>query len=377
MEKSFYLDFIARQNSNQTVIYVTVGCAAHQIQKIQTNNNNEDHWILPENVNQEYPLFLQILKLRFPRANLHIFMIDPLLEDIPFVITNNDKKTLKNNWYQINNEMFYNKNENTTIYAIKDNMIYPYDKFVENKKYNVFFEKLNNYAKQLDWTVFLCDFSGRRIRDSAIYFEEELKNHLDHIIYGFFADDEETSTCIIDTTSSDCLYVLSEDNNKIKVFNPYMYNDNYFDELPNFLHKLNHNANINKKDIIIATTQIKNFLRDKKRHIRDIIYALRAVYIGIQKKEIINDYHIARVNILADKYKFKFYENFDENSYQSMFDNLKETFFNEIEKYARIIFFDDTKELINERYHLMMKEKNVYNWENHFKDLLIDFDNIF
>jgi hypothetical protein len=304
-------------------------------------------------------------------------MIDPLLEDIPFVITNGDKKTLKENWHQINNEMFYNQNENTTIYAIKDNMVYPYDQYEENKRYNIFIEKLNNYAKQLDWTVFFCDFSGRRIRDSAIYFEEELKNHLDHIIYGFILDDENTSTCTIDTTSSDCLYVISKENNKIKVFNPYMYSDNYYEEFPNFLHKLQTNFNTNKEEIIIATTQIKNFLRDKKRYILDIMYSLRAVYTGIQKKEIINNYHVTRVNMLADKYKFKFYKNFDENGYRSMFDTLKEIFLKEIEKYARIIFFDDTKELVNERYNAMMKDENSYNWEKYLKDLLIDFDNIF
>jgi hypothetical protein len=302
-------------------------------------------------------------------------MIDPLLENIPFVITNGDQKTLKDDWYQINNEMLYNQNENTTIYAIKDNMVYPDDKWEENKKYNIFFEKINNYAKQLDWTVFLCDFTGRRIRESAIYFEKEIYDHLDHIIYGFFADDENTSTCMIDTTSPECLYVLSKENNKIKVFNPYIYDDNYYDELPNFLHKLQINSN--KDEVVIATMQIKNFLRDKKRYIRNIIYSLRAVYLGIQKNEMINDYHVTRVNMFAKKYKFKFYESFDENGYQNMFNSLKEIFLKEIEKYARMIFYDDTKELVNERYNAMMKDENIYNWENYLKDLLVDYDNIF
>ena len=33
-------------------------------------------------------------------------MIDPLIEDVPFVISNNDGKTVKTNWNQLNNEVF-------------------------------------------------------------------------------------------------------------------------------------------------------------------------------------------------------------------------------------------------------------------------------
>jgi hypothetical protein len=370
MEKSFYLDFIAKSNQNPIVIYIAVGCAAHQIQK------EGDIWILPESKNQEYPLFLQILKTKYPNTNLHIFMIDPLLEDIPFVITIGDKKTLKNNWYQINNEMYYNQKENTTIYAIKDNFVYPYDRWDENKKYNIFFEKLNNYAKELNWTIFLCDFTGRRIRESSIYFEKEIKNHLDHIIYGFFADDENVSTCLIDTTSPECLFILSTINNKIKVFNPYMYNDNYYEELPNYLHNLQKEKK-EKNDIIIASTQIKNFLRDKKRNIRDIMYSFRAVYIGIKKKEVINDYHIDRTNILANKYNFKFYEKFNEDGYKFMFNNIKNIFLEEMEKYVKIIYSDDSKQFVSESYNAMMKDENVYNWEKYLKDIFIDYDDLF
>jgi hypothetical protein len=377
MEKSFYLDFIANSNSNTNpiVIYIAVGCAAHQIQK-----DKDEMWILPENKNQEYPLFLQILKSKFPSVNLHIFMIDPLLEDIPFVISSNkeykeDKKTLKNNWYQLNSEMFYNQKENTTIYAIKDYVVYPYDKFEDKKKYNIFFEKLNNYAKQLNWTVFFCDFSGRSIRDSAIYFEKEIKNHHDHIIYGFLADDENISTCNIDTTSPECLYLLSlsKENNKIQVFNPYMYDENYYEELPKYLdayHK-------NKEDLNIASIQIKNFLRYKKRYIKNIMYSLRAIYVGIQKKEKINDYHITGTSMLAEKYEFKFYLDFDENNYKNMFDSVKKIFLQELEKYVKILFFDDAKELVYERYNAMIKDENAYNWEKYISDILVDYDKIF
>ncbi len=238
MEKSIYLDLINNQkdNNNQNVIYVAVGSAAHRItQKNKLDKDKDkdnDMWILEESANQEYPKFLQDLKLKYKNINLHIFLIDSLLEDIPFVITNGmkgDKLKLKENWFQINNEMFYNKQDNEFIYAIKNNINYK-NKNNNNSDFSIFFEKLNTYAKNNNWLVFCCDYTGMLIKDLSSIYEEQISKNLDHIIYGYIADDDKVSTCGIDTTSDDCLFVYYKDNNnKIKVFNPFFYKKNYYD----------------------------------------------------------------------------------------------------------------------------------------------------
>lgn len=369
MEKSIYLDLIAKQKDQYPVIYIAVGSAAHRIDQ---DNDQEDRWILPESNNQEYPLFLQILKSEHPGVTLHIFLIDPALEDLPFVITIGDKKTLKDGWLQINNEMFYNQAEKTTIYAIKDYMVYPYREFDQNKeKYTIFFEKLNHYSKQLNWTTFFVDFSGALFRECANYYSKYIVHHLDHIIYGFFADDAIDSSCLIDTTAPQCLFICYEENNMIKVFNPYAFDKNYHLEFPNILQKINSDKKI------IALVHIKNFLREKRKYIKNIFSTMRNIQVGLNKKEIINEYHQKNLQELSEKYNFNYPQEFDEQAYIEIKKLLEKEWSEEMRKYIFMLYDNDSETVIKQKYENMMKEDNPYHWDKHTNDLYINYDDFF
>src|SRR3990167_2343182 len=97
------LNIIESNNCSFLTVYVAIGSAANcTIQDPITGN-----WGLDPKLEQQFPPFLKKLKEHFIASPVHIILIDPILENPPFVVCNN-KKQIGQNWEKIQyDESFY------------------------------------------------------------------------------------------------------------------------------------------------------------------------------------------------------------------------------------------------------------------------------
>ena len=349
MNKSYYLDLIAKQTNVQNVIYVAVGSVAYSEPLHDTHN-------------QQYPKFLKKIKITYPNINIHIFLIDPLLENPPCVTT-------MQKFTKLNDDMYYDEQENITLYAFRDCVRYPWIQCLTTSgnivDYNPFFDKLNNYAILNNWLVVVCDYSGSYVKDWRNQYENVLNYHVNHIIYGLFVDDEKTNSCCLDMQSPDCDFVTHEDNKIIKIFNPYSYDNNYPFIFPDCLQKQNQ----------IITKNIKAFLGEKKQVIRNIFNFFKDIHISISKKQSMNEHCINNANFILQKYKMVLNcSNYDDANYKQIVNIVQKIFVDELEKYVKMIYFEDSKQIIDEKLKAMFKESDPYKWNKYFNDLYFDYD---
>lgn len=369
MDKSVYLDFIAKQ-TQPIVIYVGIGCAAHRIEPV---NNT---WVLPPKANQEYPLFLQNLKKQYSDVFLHMFMIDPDLEKVPFVLTIGDKKTLMKDWVQVNEDQFYNQNENTTVYAIKE-WVYHSNEYTPTPDQIVlnstFFDKLNNYAKQYMWTVFVCDYTGGYTQQLREFYNPKLKGHLDHIIYGFIVDDEKINTCLFDMTGQEGQFLFYNVDGNLKVYNPFACEENYWTEIPNLL---------GLYDSSLSRYQVIVYLTYKCHDIRSIFNALRNIAYRIYKKTELTEYEVTRIKQVLKKFTTMSNVQLDglesnEKEHKNMLNRIKDILIRKLTQYVTMIYHEDAENIVTTQVNTMMKEIDPNHMFARIKDLFFDYADFF
>lgn len=367
MIKSKYLDLIANQSRRihkPTLVYVGIGCVARCMFSDSENKT------LSDSDNQEYPIFLQSIKNQIPNSELHIFMIDPLIEDVPFVISNNDGKTVKQNWNQLNNEVFFNDHENTTIYKIKDEVSLPYYQ-TNGVDYSIFFDKLNKYGIEEHWTVIVCQYTGIRLNVPYDYYENQLVSHLDHIIYRLFTDDENQSSCMLDMNHTECQYSFECIDNQIKIFNPFMYKKNYQTEFPEIILSL---TDQNQKNIVI--TQMLVFLNIQKTKIKQLMYDIQSISRCIKLKTALSKYAIDRI---TNEYQCNqdCIEEFNDMAYSNLFKILIEVFSHILIQYIFMIHHGSSSDIVFNRINQIINENNYNIYNNYVSDLYIDYSQIF
>lgn len=365
MIKSKYLDIISNSESNPILIYVAIGCAARCM------FSDSDQKTLPESDNQEYPLFLQTIKQNIPNTDLHIFMIDPMIEDVPFVISNNDGKTIKQNWNQLNNEVFFNDSENTTIYKIKEEVSLPYYQ-TNGIDYSFFFDKLNKYAIKQNWTVIVCQYTGIRLQTPYDYYENQLYGHLDHIIYRLFTDDENQSSCMLDMKHIECQYHFKYQNNMIKIFNPFMYKKNYQIEFPEMILTT---VDQNQKNIIV--NHIMVFLSIQKNKIKQLLYNIQSVSRCLKLETPLSQFtselikHTYLPNCQIDHQKF------DKNIYSDLFGSLLNLYSELLIQYIFMMHHESSSDIVFDRINQIINEDNYNIFSKYVSDLYIDYSQLF
>ena len=156
----------------------------------------------------------------------------------------------------------------------------------------------------------------------------------------------------------------------IKVFNPYVFDKNYYLEFPSILQKINSDKKI------IASIHIKNFLKEKRKYIRNIFNTMRNIQVGLNKKEIINEYHQKNLQELSEKYKFEYPQEFNEQAYIKIKKLLEKEWLDEMRKYIFMLYDNDSEMIIKTQYESMMKD-NPYHWDKHMNDLYINYDDFF
>ena len=359
--------------SEPVFIYTGVGASAY----INNNNNNNNNNNLPLEDYHQFPPFLQDLKNSIPNLHLFIILIDPFQESLPYMV--NDKRLNK-----IETELF---NPEITQYYSNRNLyinLYTYKKSVfcepqEPISYGVDITDdlriLNNFAIQNNITTLYHEFTGRNNAILAEYFDKEIGNHLNHIIYGLSA--RENHGCQFDLThfSSYFPYKLCfNSNNKqrvfIKLFNIFYYIsqlnqnenqeqkqnenniinelENQYNEYPSSTHEM---INSQKQQVIKT---IKKELKDNTLTLLRLISRLNS---GNEQRENINtEYFLTNLPELERKEAISFYNDLN---YNKLFDYLLDYYSNTIEIIIKIKRLDLT---CREIMRFITNDQNIYNW---------------
>lgn len=201
-------------NGRLVQIYVALGSALSPI-----NYRNGGDWYVPPENNQQYPPFIDQVKNYYHDVDTHIILIDPEIENPPYITQCEYLNLDKNQWcvqtYK-SKKVYFNKMAQTTVYTIS----YSID-FTDDID---FFNDLNMRAINNGWFVVVHDFIGfGSMTHLAFQFDETVKDHLNHIIYCL--DLRKDSMCYINLDSNiSKFYFISKKS--IRVFNPYYYHIN-------------------------------------------------------------------------------------------------------------------------------------------------------
>jgi len=241
-------NFYIKNESIKHVVYLGVGTAA--------GCREPDGSLAQKNYHQ-FPPFLQSLKNLVQDVHISIILIDPYQEDPPYVVKDKglsvkdkeldnkglsvkdkelDNKELDNKGLSIKDKELDNKelnidiDNNTFISQDKSLTVYTWREDVYTEPYQNIkgiditshLRELNQFAIDSESLFVYHNFTGRNNRILAEFFDDELKDHLDHIIYGLGL--REDLGCYFDLTDV-CSYhpFYIDINNHIKLFNIYYY----------------------------------------------------------------------------------------------------------------------------------------------------------
>jgi hypothetical protein len=272
------------------VIYLGVGTAA--------GYREPDGTLLEKNYHQ-YPPFLQNLKNSIQDVHMSIILIDPYQEDPPYMVKDKglsikdkglsvkDKglsikdKGLSVKDNEIVNNTFVSPDQSLTVYTWREDVrTEPYED-VRGIDITSHLRELNKYAIDSGCVFIYHNFTGRNNRIFAEFFDEELKDHLDHIIYGLGL--REDFGCYFDLSDLCCYHPFYiDENNHIKLFNVYDYIINSKLNLlkPDIAQKFNNDNNV-------FNSHMEKMLYIVKHELNNVaLQSLRVVFRLITGEEI-------------------------------------------------------------------------------------------
>jgi len=146
------------------LIYYGVGTAA--------GLRNGEGILESENYHQ-FPPFLQDLKNQIPALKIHIVLMDPYQERPLYM-----KGPM--NLTEITEDLY--ANDRLTVYVLRKDVLCTDEPGVLNIKHDL--ACMNCYAMENNLSIVYHNFTGRSNETIAELFDEDLKEHLDHIVYG-------------------------------------------------------------------------------------------------------------------------------------------------------------------------------------------------
>jgi hypothetical protein len=378
-----YIDNIYKDHAPFTSIYFAVGSACH----CQVYDNETRKWSLTPDKQQEFPVFLQNLKTQRPFDPLHIFLIDPSLEKHPYMVCDDvnssedwNANDLLNPGWICNGDVYHNQESNIHVYCIKECVTYPEDHFAyyhhegtpKQLDLEQILNKIHIYAIKENWFFVFHDYSGRNIEQLALHYDSFIGMHKSHIIYGLGA--REDGGCYIDLTKPACDFLYSFDDNSVKVFNPYLFEDNIYD-LKNHLDMIQHF--FSNRDYMCALDQSKMFIKNKKKKITHYVDIFRRIKILCSDNEInFSEYDYKDIK---NKYKIPFETYIEIKQYDELF-NVMKFILNQELLYFFNIFYKNSNEIVDILFNMIIQEKDPYKWTNIFKltceQCIIDTDMI-
>jgi len=367
------LDYIVSKETSHATIYVAIGSAAHMAKEDCFGN-----WYIEPQFEQQFPPFLSSLKKLCPFEPIHIILIDPMLEDPPFVVCDK-KKNLANGWNKINNETiceFYNDATNVHVYPIKS-----YISYLNNCEHEQctdampFFKKLNMIACVNDWLVIVHDYSGYDAGTLGKFFDDALMEHRDHIIYGIDVRSSERG-CYIDLTKPGCDFVYNIMGSSIKIFNPFNFTDHV--ELMKQLDiykSISSDGDDAKRNYVIAHEQVKCFVLTKRKFIiSDVMTALRQIKRVMDGSLIDLDMFKYSLKNVSSRYLFDIDTIIKTRKYNELFLETLNILKHELINQIYSVYGEQSIDIVDVTIYNMLEQSDYYKWTAIIRKLLDDYD---
>lgn len=378
------LNDIHDQRQQNTTIYVSIGCSAPSA----FQNNTTGVWSMDQKNNQQYPQFLKSLKEILPFSPLHIILIDPALEDPPFItwdMSKNNKKC-SDIWeekitYSNHKISYYIDNlSNISVYVLRKPVkYYPYTNHDDvSIDIDVFFQQLNCDSIKNNWFTVVNDFSGRIMAVIAMIHDEYLGDHINHVIYGIGA--RKDGGCNFDLTAPECNFVYDiTDNYGIKVFNPFCESnkiDNEMLESLRLLSTIDYFGEKPKRDYEIVMAQIGEFMKFKRRFILyDLMSLIRQFGMLTKDPERVDLKGIVINNLyIKTKHKVNLLERFEQKKYSEILSICLDILKKEIGDHIFVVYKEKTREIVEHTVLNMLLCNDPYKWYDYIKKLLDNFD---
>lgn len=357
-------------DGQRITVYVAIGPASHM--KIQDPNTHE--WSIEPKYDQQYPMFLKSLKKKCPNDPIHIFLIDPLLEKVPFIVCNKKNELDDHFVFDPERKAYHNNQTNITVYPINEYVSYPGDGRYHNENQCVdlttFFDTLNELAIERHWLVFGQDYTGRNIANINKYYSNVLKNHYDHIIYGIA--DGMDGGCYIDLSLPICDFEYVVYPHYVRIFGI-----RNFDSLKEFLDSKQQLYEITgTHNSPILNEQIKQYIDNKQKF---ILYNIIGLLRQLQAKIIGRDVDISLEYILSIENNcnvacdINLRGLINTQKLDQAFDIIKLSILpTELEKLLYHKYTDVTIYKIEEFMHHVFAEKDPYKWNDIARNILMN-----
>lgn len=349
-------------NSQRITIYVGIGSASHM--KVEDPQTHE--WSIEPKYDQQYPVFLKSLKNLCPKDPVHIFLIDPFLEEVPFMICDRYNKLSNDFAFDYNSKSYHNDKTNITVYPIRKSVSYPNDGRQNNDEQHVdltlFFDVLNILAIEEQWLVFGQDYSGRNIANMKRHYSSVLSNHHDHIIYGIA--DGLDGGCYIDLTLPICNFEYIVYERYVRIFGL-----SNFENLHEFLEaKQQFHETTGKHNSPILNNQIKQYVESKKKFIlQDVIGLMRQLQANNLGRNI--DVSREYITSIADNYDFELPQLIDKDPVRA-FVTLKTLVLpRELELLLYHKYKSFTESKIDEIMSCVFSENDPYKWNDILRNI--------
>jgi hypothetical protein len=382
---------ILSKNEKKVTIYIGIGTQIH----MSTRDDITGYLTLDPMYDHQYPICLKTLKNLCPHDPLYIYLMDPMLNVIPYIVENKYGDGLEDGWVLDNFkgiQLYHNMEMNIHVYCIKKYVIYPYDKIINGSDYiinyepidlNNFFDQLNEMAITNNWFVVAHDFSGKNIGKMAYYYDDILKDHLNHIVYGIGCRDDDDG-CYIDLVQPKCQFIYEINEDRITVFNPFNYNNltelydvyeaynicnTYYDCDDKIIDDnilIIHNMHMN-----IIKQQIQYYIKSISKLISDDIMTVlrRIANLDLEKDFDIN--MIDKISLCVySKTQLNIIELIKEKKYKLIISSLIEILKLNLEKILCYKYNKNTKSIIDIAIDSMLYNKDPYQWHMNINRLL-------
>jgi len=360
-----------------TTVFVSIGSAAHT----KKYDATKGEWYIPEKTNQQHPIFLKNLQNKHPRVPIHIFLIDPELEPLPFITANHMSKSSKWSDVQINSEwaadsridnVFHNVSKNMHVYCFRNYVSYFGDDNLcigcSSVNIESFIDDLVARSIEKHWLTIFHDFSGKNCQNVALLYDARLGEHRGHIIFGLAARND--GGCYIDLEDPVCNFCYSVDSHgRLLVFNPYLYNDDLH-KLVNYVNDLKTHGPVDDVKCVIEQTKI--YIQMKKEILWTCVGVLRRVkMIQTDERILLTPRELTHMN---KKYGVPFDDLLTKKDYRQLFGIILHIVYTESMILFSIFNHNEAFNVIDTATHIIdaiLAERDPYKW---LRIVLIQFE---
>ena len=377
------IDYIVNNSNmlaNPCIVFIGIGTCAGRV---------ESNGILLEENYHQFPPALKTLYNKYKKLHIFGILIDPILEKDLHLTTDIElRKTL------LEGEIFTRRMINEEVEMYSTNRLHFYtlrDSITINDSNNLKLDDLTNIIMNLRRIHSMCinnnimylyhDFTGKNIRNTYNIFKNEIKKHLNTIIYGF--GNGYISGCYYDIRKPEAqlAHVMCYEKPRpyLSIYNidtiTFYPNNNF----SNFFIKMVDKYGDSMVYIIeaINTSMIENF----KFEFNNYIYGyLRYAFMFVQKlnehKDIIESDRLIHSFYPLNDIDSKILEELFRNNSINVFNKMKDIIASYYDTIIKIILLQhsdmgisiSTRDIIE---NITSDHKNIYNWGTAFNQIFL------